>query len=310
MKKLLSVLLVFVMLVGFTACTKEEKLTHVFGITTMDNSNPFFVKILEVVQEKVEANGDKLIIVDAAQDQQKQNDGIAEMIEEGIDGIFLNPYDAGKVDPALDALNAAGIPIVNFDTSVNSIDKVNVFIGTKNYDAGKLCGEDLVKRLANGGKILILDIAPAESTYSRISGFMSAIDGKGFEVIARKDAQGDRNIAKEITTKFLQENSDIVAIFGANDPMALGANDALNEANRKDILVYGVDGSPLFLTEMSKEGSIMTATGVQSPKQMAEKTVQLMYDVLDGKALKERYYIDTYLISIDDVSKYDTSDWQ
>ena len=312
MKKIITILLTLVMVISMSACNQKQEETkgYTFGFTSMDNSNPFFTSILAAVQEKVEANGDKLIIVDAAQDQQKQNDGISQMIEEGIDGLFLNPFVSDEVDSALDALNAAGVPIVNFDTAVDSIEKVNTFVGTDNYAAGKLCGEDLVSRMPEGGKIVIIDFATADSANNRINGFLDAIDQKGFEVVGRADAHGDKNTAIEVTTKLLQENADAKVVFAGNDPMAIGANAAAEELGIKDVMIYGVDGSPEYIEALSKNETLMAGTAAQSPAKIAEKIVEVMYELLNGNSVQDTYLIETSLVILENVSEYDTSEWK
>lgn len=282
----------------------------VFGFTSMDNSNPFFITIMETIKEKVEANGDELIVIDGAHDQQKQINGIESMISQEIDGIFLNPVESAGVEPALDALNEAGIPIVTYDAGVAATDKVLTFVGSDNTNAGRVCGEDLVKRCPEGGKILVITHATADSVIKRLEGFMEAIEGKGFEVVGESDAQGDQGKAMAAATDLLQANPDVVAIFGANDPMAKGAMAAAESAGLTDVLIYGVDGSPDFKAELVKEGTLMAGTGAQSPMTIGEKAVEVMYAYLAGEEVDAEYPIDTFLINADNVSEYGTEGWQ
>jgi ribose transport system substrate-binding protein len=117
-----------------------------FGFTSMDNSNPFFVTILNEIKSKVEANGDTLIVADPANDVSLQITQIEDMISQGIDAIFMNPAEAEGIAPALDELKAAGVPIINYDTEVANLeDYAFSYVGSDNYNAGKVCGEDMVK---------------------------------------------------------------------------------------------------------------------------------------------------------------------
>ncbi len=284
--------------------------SKVFGFTSMDNSNPFFITIMETIQEKVEANGDQLIVIDGAHDQQKQINGIESMISQEIDGIFLNPVESAGIEPALDALNEANIPIVTYDAGVAATDKVLTFVGSDNTNAGRVCGEDLVAKVPEGGKILVITHATADSVIKRLEGFMEAIEGKGFEVVGESDAQGDQGKAMAAATDLLQANPDVVAIFGANDPMAKGAMAAAESAGLTDVLIYGVDGSPDFKQELVKEGTLMAGTGAQSPMTIGEKAVEVMYAYLDGETVDAEYPIDTFLITADNVADYGTDGWQ
>ncbi len=117
---------------------------YTFGYTCMDGTNPFFVTIEKEMRTLVEAKGDTLITTDPANDVTLQITQVEDMISQGIDAIFLNPAEAEGILPALDQLKEAGIPIINFDTEVADMSYVASYIGSDNYNAGKVCGEDLV----------------------------------------------------------------------------------------------------------------------------------------------------------------------
>lgn len=106
---------------------------RLFGATYMTRNNPYFDVLNEGIEEVVEANGDILLTRDPLQDQEKQNEQIQEMIDEGIQMLFLNPVDWEKVQPALDACREAGVGIINVDTVVKDRDSVISIIETDNY---------------------------------------------------------------------------------------------------------------------------------------------------------------------------------
>ena len=70
------------------------------------------------------------------QDQEKQNEQILDMIEEGVDGIFLNPVNWETIEPALVACKEAGVPLFCIDTLVKNDEYVAFSILSDNYDAG------------------------------------------------------------------------------------------------------------------------------------------------------------------------------
>ena len=90
-----------------------------------------------------------------------------------------------------------------------------------------------------------------------------------------------------IAEDLLQAHGDVVAIFGGNDPTALGALAAANAAGIKDCKIYGVDGSPDVKSELAKGDSLMEGTGAQSPVGIADKAVDIMYKDLKGKKVKK-----------------------
>ena len=138
------------------------------------------------------------------------------MISQGIDAMFLNPAEAEGILPALDALKGANIPIVNFDTEVADMSYVTSYVGSDNYNAGYVCGEDLAKKVPDGGDILVLDSPTMQSVTDRTNGFLDAIKESGvtFNVVGQQDAQGNQQVANEKAQDLLTAHPDVVAIYG------------------------------------------------------------------------------------------------
>ncbi len=325
-KRLLSIMLCVAM-VGTLAvgCSgkKEESSTkdtkkestekeggYKFGYTCMDGTNPFFVALEKTIRDEVEKNGDQLISVDPANDVSLQIQQIEDLISQDIDAMFLNPAEAEGILPALDALKEADIPIVNFDTEVADLDYVSSYAGSDNYNAGKVCGEDLVKKCPDGGDIIVLDSPTMNSIVDRTNGFLDAIKDKGFNIVAQQDAKGNLEQSMGITEDLLQANPKVVAIFGGNDPTALGALAAANAAGIKDCKIYGVDGSPDIKAELASGDSLIEGTGAQSPINIAKKSVEIMYKLMKGETVDDKYPVETFLITSDNVKEYGTDGWQ
>ena len=274
-KKLVSVVLaatVAASMAGMTASAEGLKI----GYTCMDGTNPFFVTIENRVRELVEEQGDELISVDPANDVTLQITQVEDLIVQGIDAMLMNPAEAEGILPALDALKAEDIPIYGFDTEVADMSYLVSYAGSDNYNAGKVCGEDLVAKCPDGGKIIVLDSPTMNSVVDRTNGFLDAIDGHGFEIVAQQDAKGNLEVAMGIAEDLLQANGDVVAIFGGNDPTALGALAAANAAGITDCKIYGVDGSPDIKAELASGDSLIEGTGAQSPVTIAETIVDVM----------------------------------
>lgn len=287
-----------------------EKKPLKIGYTTMDGTNPFFVTIETRIREIVEANGDQLLAVDPANDVSLQITQVEDLIAQGIDVMLMNPAEAEGILPALDQLKEANIPVIGFDTEVADMSYLASYVGSDNFNAGLVVGEDLVKKAPNGGKIIILDSPTMNSVTDRTNGFLKAIENKGFDIVAQQDAKGNLEVSMGITEDLLQANGDVIAIFGGNDPTALGALAAANAAGLKDCMIYGVDGSPDIKKELASGDSLIEGSGAQSPVTIAEITTEVMYKAVAGEAVDERYPVKTFLITKDNVAEYGTDGWQ
>lgn len=94
-----------------------------YGITYWTESD-FFKTIAASITEAAQADGSRTVAVNAEQDSAKQIQIVEDFITQGVDAVFLNPVDRDAVTPALELLNEAGIPIINFDSSVARLDMV------------------------------------------------------------------------------------------------------------------------------------------------------------------------------------------
>ena len=302
MKKVLVLVLALAMVLSCTAAFADK-----IGYTCMDGTNPFFVALEGAIREVVEANGDELISLDPQNSNEKQLNLIEDMISQGIVAMFVNPVDKDGITPGLDALKNAGIPMFGFDTEVAEMSYLVTYAGSDNYNAGKVCGEDLVAKLPDGGPIIVLDSPTMQSVVDRTNGFLDAIEGHGFEVVAQIDCMGNQEQGNLNGTDALIAHPDAVAIFGGNDPTALGAA-AAAEAAQSSCLIYGVDGSP-DIKALIADGKV-TGTGAQSPINIGKTIAELYYKWKAGEAVEERYPIPTFMINSDNIAEYNNGGWQ
>jgi len=192
---------------------------------------------------------------------------------------------------------------------VKEIDLVASYVGSDNYNAGYVCGVDMVKYFPNGGPIAVLDCPGMRSIRDRIDGFNEAILGKGFTVVFLRDALGNSPTAQRHTEDMLESNPEVLAIMGGNDPTALGALAACQAANRANILIWGVDGSPLAKVEIAKGGQF-AGSGAQSPISIAKESVVVAYKILNKQPYEKRVPVKTFIINKDNIAEFDIDGWQ
>ena len=308
MNKMFAKVLVGVTLAGLLTTSAFAE-GRTLGYTCMDGTNPFFVALEGAIREVVEENGDTLISMDPANDSNTQINQIEDMITRGVEIMFVNPVDADGIIPALDMLKDSDIPMFGFDTEVGDLSYLVTYAGSDNYNAGYVCGEDLAAQIPEGGDILILDSPTMQSVVDRTNGFLDALEDSGvtFNVVGQQDAMGNQQLGNEKCTDLLTANPDVVAIFGGNDPTALGIYAACDAAGATP-LIYGVDGSP-DVKALIKDGDIR-GTGAQSPVTIGKTIADLAYQWLDGAEIEDRYPIDTFLITIDNVDEFGVEGWQ
>lgn len=298
----------------FSGCGRIEEATgehppRLFGATYMTRNNPYFDVLHEALEEVVEGNGDILISRDPCQDQEKQNAQIEEMIEEGIEVLFLNPVDWEKVKPALEACKKAGVVVIDIDTVVKDTDYVISIVETDNYLAGVLCAQEMMRQV-DSARIVIIGNPIQTSIVNRVQGFLDTIEGNdNYEVVYTGIGAGEFEVSAEVMADFLKKGVEFNVVLGGNDPTALGVLAALQQYRReKDVLIYGIDGSPDFKGML--ELGYVSGTSAQSPKTIGEVAAQIAYDYLNGEKVEPYISIEPYMITRENLGDYEINGWQ
>lgn len=286
---------------------------YTFGFSAIDMENPYFITLENSIRESLTENGDRLITMDPGTDEDVQASQIQQMIDEGIDAIFLSPVNWESITPPLETLREAGVKIINVDTQVKEMDYVDAYVGSDNLEAGRICGQALLERCPEGGKVLILECPTQNSINDRITGFEEAISDAdpGFEVVARENTDGKFEKSLEVAQAALEAYPDVTAIMCGNDQIAVGAQTAVNLLGMDNVIIYGVDGSPDIKKELLKSDTQIAGTAAQSPINMGKEAVSVALAVLDGGEYEKENYVEIIdMITKDNVEMYGADGWQ
>jgi len=276
----------------------------------MTMNNPYFNVLNENIRDTIEANGDILITRDPAQSQERQNAQITDMLNEGIDFLFVNAVDKSGIESALLECQKRGVPVILIDTDVDKRIGVISAIQSDNYEAGVLLAQDLIRKKPEGAKILIVENLIASSMIQRRQGFIDTIkDNQKYEIVEEIDGVSEIETVNHAVIDYIENNDkDFDVIFGLNDPTAIGAVAALREMSEKKVLIYGVDGSP-DAKELIRQG-LFTATVAQHPIYMGKEAAKAAYDYLNGKEIESDISINVDLINAGNLTRFDISKWQ
>src|SRR5215510_3351567 len=230
--------------------TKSSLPTVALVLKTLNN--PFFIDMQKGAQEAAGKAGLHLIVQAAERevDVEKQMQIIENLIQSKVAALCITPSGSKEVVPAIVKANRAGIPVVIVDTRVdgetltNAGGKVAAFIGSDNFDGGRLAGEYIVKKLGGKGKVAILEGIPGHETGdSRLKGFHQAVAGSpGIEIVSSQTANWERDQGYNVFQNVLQSHPDVQALFACSDLMALGAVEAIAAAGKTGkVTIVGFD---------------------------------------------------------------------
>ncbi|MCM3399531.1 sugar ABC transporter substrate-binding protein [Oceanobacillus profundus] len=225
---------------------------------------------------------------------------VEDQIVSGANAIIVAPSQAEAVLPVLNNAHGQDIPVILADTDADFEDK-STFVGTHNFEAGKLGGEYLSDKLEAGDKVAIIRGPLGSNTHDdRTKGFQEALKDRDIEFIIQ-DANSDRAKAVNIMENILTANPDVKYVFATSDEMALGAITALENNSEIEIPVIGFDGTPDGLNAV--KNGIMLANVAQNPYMIGYLSVESAYHTLQGKDVEKRIDSGANVITQDNVDE-------
>src|SRR5688500_14078104 len=148
-------------------------------------NSPFFIDMQKGAQEAADRLKVDLVVQAAERevDVDKQMQIIENLIQTGVKALCVTPSGSREIVPAIAKANQAGIPVIVVDTMVDPAAareagiKVVTFVGSDNYEGGRLAGQQVVAAATGGqAKVAVLEGIPGHETGdSRLRGFKDAI---------------------------------------------------------------------------------------------------------------------------------------
>ncbi len=273
-----------------------------FSQDTMDHPWRAYMVTSAEAQAATYPDIKEFIYTDAGGSNEKQIADVEDLISRGVDLIMMSPREAQALVPAVEAIKAAGIPLVVLDREIVGED-YNVFIGGNNLQIGDELGKyTKANAPANFNYLELEGIPGATPTIQRHEGFTAQIEG-GATRLDAQPANYDLAPAIPIMEDWLTKyKGQFQVIYAHNDPMILGAINVLKEAGDKpgDVFLVGVDGQREAFDAI-KEGWLQAtaiyATGGALGLDMAVR-------VLKGEAVPKRIITETPVITADNVDDY------
>ena len=289
------ILLGALLLAGISGCGRggrgAESDQHAVALVMKTLNSPFFIDMQNGAQEAADRLGVELIIQAAERelDVEKQMQIIENLIQRKVGALCITPSGSREIVPAIVKANKTGIPVLIVDTRVDEATllaaggKFATFIGSDNFEGGRIAALYLAEMLGTGGKIAILEGIPGHETGdSRLHGFHNVIDLlPEIEIVASQTANWERDQGFNVFQNILQSNPGVRALFSCSDLMALGAIEAIAAAGRTgEIIVVSFDAiadGREAIAEGTLRGSV-----AQYPYEMGRIAVESAHRLITG----------------------------
>ena len=332
MKKLIALLLALVMVIGLVACgakapeaeapkadapaasadapAAEGKL-RIF-MSAAYYTAPYGSPLMGAIQEKGEAMGYEVTIVDGECNADKQLTQFKTAVADGYDALVYWPGDSASTPPVVEYLNSTGLPwvVVNTVPLPELYDQCTI-IASDELQIGRELGKLVVKYYEeNGSEPLNIAYIEGDSgssyTINLTAGIHEVIDEYADITILNEamysnfDPAQAMTIMEDLITKF---GNDIDLVLTQDGGMFQGAYNAIQAAGK--LGEYGIicQGQDLIVKDKLLSGELY-ASVAQDPFQEGSLAIEILDKLIKGEAVDAWSYTPTGPIYAADVDNY------
>ncbi|UOF89569.1 substrate-binding domain-containing protein [Fodinisporobacter ferrooxydans] len=296
-----------------TTQTTQSKETNkpVIGVTLMTLTNPYFATMARALKAYGAQHGMQVVVEGANNSQSQQLQQVDAFIEQHVAAVIMAPPDASAAVSAVTALNKANIPVFTIDSNVDtnalqkSGGKIKEFVGSDNFKAGVIAGEEMAQYLNGKGAIGIVDFKTAQSVQTRDKGFFSVINKyPGIKVVSDLDGAGSTPGGLKAASEMLAAHPEIKAIYDINAPSGLGAVQAIKAANKVgQVAVIGLSGSQAAVQAI-EDNSVFKFGAMQQPTVESKIAIENIDKYLHKQSIPPQVLTDIIKIDKQDAAKY------
>ena len=216
----------------------------------------------------------------------KQIDMLSAALSKKPNAIGFAALDSKAAIPLLKKAQAAKIPVIAFDSGVDSDIPLSTAT-TDNVAASSLAADKMAELIGGEGDVaVIVHDQTSRTGIDRRDGFLNQMKNKypKIKVVSVQYGQGDQLKSTEIAKTVLQANPNLKGYFGANEGSIIGVLNAAKETKRK-LVIIGYDSGKqqkAAIADGSQAGAI-----TQNPVGIGYKTVEAAVKALKGEKLEK-----------------------
>lgn len=298
MKKVLALLLVMIMALGAVGCGEKKEASKdkeklVIPIISKGFQHQFWQAVNTGAKQAAEEFGVEITFdgPETESDVDKQIVMIDAALAKNPDALCLAALDSQAVVGQLQRANTAGIPIVGFDSGVES-DIPVATAATNNIVAAAEAADKMAEAIGGKGEIgLVVHDQTSRTGVDRRDGFKNRIEEKypDIKIVDIQYGEGDHLKSTEITKAMVQAYPNIKGLFGTNEGSAIGVLNGVTELGKTDIIVIGYD-SGKQQQDAIREGRMYGAI-TQNPIGIGYEAVKAAVMAIRGETVEKE--IDT-----------------
>ncbi|MGQ9547300.1 MAG: substrate-binding domain-containing protein [Roseiflexus sp.] len=253
----------------------ETKATVTLGCVLNDPRFTFWSILRHGIRLRAADYG--ITIIDrAAGTVEAQVEMVAELLRRPVHALILGPaHETHAFAQHLELAHLASVPVIEVDGGILE-GRVSATVRSGERQGLTRIAELLVAHL--GDRMRIALIAGPRNRRAEIMAEVLQ-QWSGVQIVAQSTGDWTRDSGRRLVEEWLRAGKRIDAVFAANDPMALGAVDAIEAFNLAgSIVVAGFDGLPEAFRAINN--GAMLATVNQDPLHIGQQAVDAAFQIL------------------------------
>ena len=283
----------------------EGGASYKIALLMSHQTNAFTNAVSAGARAKGEELGVEVEVFDGNQDQATQNSQLEQCLNQGYNGILVEPVTVDGIAPAVKEANEQGIPVMTVVQKMTQQDLAVAYRGGNDANAGRLQMEKAVEMLGGKGNIALL-YGPmgSDGQLIRKEGYDAVLaDNPDVQVVFEETANWVTEEALSLVETWLSTGTEINAIVAQNDSMALGAQKAIEDAGKQDdILVFGVDAVDDAIAAIA--AGRLDGTVSQDASGQGALGVETMVSYLNGEEVEPEAFTECIWIDSSNVADY------
>lgn len=215
----------------------------------------------------------------------RQIDMLSAVMAKNPAAIGFAALDSQAAIPLLKEAAGKGIPIIAFDSGVDSDIPVTTAT-TDNVAAAALAADKMAEQIGGKGKVAVIAHDQTSRTgIDRRDGFVNRIESNypDIEIVTIQYGAGDQLQSTEIAKSILTANPDLAGMFGTNEGSAIGVVNGVNESGRKDVVIIGYDSGKAQKDAI--RSGLMAGAITQNPVGIGYETVKAAVMATKGETM-------------------------
>jgi ribose transport system substrate-binding protein len=214
----------------------------------------------------------------------KQIDMLSAALAKKPQAIGFAALDSQAAIPLLKKAQAANIPVIAFDSGVDSDIPVTT-CRTDSVAAAGVAADKMAELIGDAGEVaVIVHDQTSRTGVDRRDGFLNEMKAKhpNIKIVSVQYGAGDHLKSAEIAKADLQANPNLKGIFGANEGSAEGAAIGVKESGKKVVLIGFDSGKE---QKDAIRSGLMAGAITQNPVGIGKCTVESALKALKGEKL-------------------------